>query len=65
MLKMLLEDLHGLALEPVFQLYTVHFCHSPTKTCVTNPNAADRFLDAGRFTGLPLIFPHRTGAVQN
>jgi hypothetical protein len=36
-----------------------------SKACVTNPNAAGRFLVAGGFTGLPLIFPHRTGAVQN
>jgi hypothetical protein len=38
---------------------------SCSKACVTNPTAAGRFLVAGGFTGLPLIFPHRTGAVQN
>jgi hypothetical protein len=32
---------------------------------VANPTAAGRFLVVGGFTGLPLIFPHRTGAVQN
>jgi hypothetical protein len=32
---------------------------------VTNPTAAGRFLVAGGFTSLLLIFPHRTGAVQN
>jgi hypothetical protein len=36
-----------------------------TKAFVTNPTATGRFLVAGGFTGLPLIFPHRTGAVQN
>jgi hypothetical protein len=36
-----------------------------SKSCVTNPNAAGLFLVAGGFTGLPPIFPHRTGAVQN
>jgi hypothetical protein len=35
------------------------------KASVTNPTAAGRFLVAGGFTGLPLIFLHRTGAVQN
>jgi hypothetical protein len=34
------------------------------KACVTNSTAAGRFLVAGGFTGLPLIFPHRTDAVQ-
>jgi hypothetical protein len=33
--------------------------------CVTNPTATGRFLIAGSFTGSPLIFPNRTGAVQN
>jgi hypothetical protein len=32
---------------------------------VTNPTAAGQFLVAGGFISLPLIFPHRTGAVQN
>ena len=32
---------------------------------VTNPTVTGRFLVAGGFTGLPLIFTHRTGAVQN
>jgi hypothetical protein len=36
-----------------------------TKACVTNSTAAGRFLVAGGFTGLPLIFPHRAGSVQN
>jgi hypothetical protein len=31
----------------------------------TNPTAAGRFLVASDFTGLPLIFPQRTGVVQN
>jgi hypothetical protein len=35
------------------------------KASVTNPTAAGRFLVAGRFASLPLIFLHRTGAVQN
>jgi hypothetical protein len=35
------------------------------KACVTNPTAAGRFLVADGFTGLPLVFPHRTGASQN
>jgi hypothetical protein len=30
------------------------------KACVTNPTAAGRFLVVGGFTGLPLIFPHRS-----
>jgi hypothetical protein len=38
---------------------------SLTEACVTNPTAVGRFLVAGGFTGLPLIFPHRTGAVPN
>jgi hypothetical protein len=33
--------------------------------CVTDPTAAGRFLVASGFTGLPLIFPQCTGAVQN
>jgi hypothetical protein len=44
---------------------TYLFFFSFSKACVTNPTAAGRFLAAGRFTGLPLIFLHRTGAVQN
>jgi hypothetical protein len=36
-----------------------------SKASVTNPTATGRFLVASGFTGLPLIFPHRTGAVQN
>jgi hypothetical protein len=35
------------------------------KACVTNPTATGRFLVVRGFTGLPLIFPHRTCAVQN
>jgi hypothetical protein len=34
------------------------------KACVTNPTAAGRFLVTSGFTGLSLIFPHRTGAVH-
>jgi hypothetical protein len=37
----------------------------PTKAYVTNPTAVGQFVVAGGFTGLPLIFPHRTGAVQH
>jgi hypothetical protein len=35
------------------------------KVCVTNSTASSRFLVAGGFTSLLLIFAHRTGAVQN
>jgi hypothetical protein len=35
------------------------------QACITNPTAAGRFLVAGGFTGLPLIFPHCTDTVQN
>jgi hypothetical protein len=35
------------------------------KACVTNQTTAGRFVVAGGFTGLPLIFPHRTGALEN
>jgi hypothetical protein len=38
---------------------------SMLKACVTNPIAARRFLNAGGFTGLLLIFLHHTSAVQN
>jgi hypothetical protein len=41
------------------------FIHLKAKACVTNPTATGRFLVAGGFTGWPLIFPHRAGAVQN
>jgi hypothetical protein len=43
--------------------YIVKFLRA--KACVTNPTATGRFLVVGGFTGLPLIFPHRAGAVQN
>jgi hypothetical protein len=51
-----------------FKLQTVDISsifQNATKARVTNPTATGRFLVAGGFTGLPLIFPHRTGDVQN
>jgi hypothetical protein len=39
-----------------YVLNIIVFLHHFTKACVTNPTAAGRFLVAGDFTGLPLIF---------